>query len=86
MQGPFRHLCPSRSPLPPSASTRKPPHRSRPFKSPARPDFAKRLGKGEHIVTVNSGHNIHLEQPALVVQAIERVIAAAERSAPSINK
>ncbi|MDB5959040.1 MAG: hypothetical protein JWP59_334 [Massilia sp.] len=41
-------------------------------------DFSKRFSNGEHIVTVNSGHNIQLEQPALVVQAIKRVIAAAE--------
>lgn len=44
--------------------------------------FARGFRNGEHIVTVNSGHNIQLEEPALVVQAVQRVIAAAEALQP----
>jgi pimeloyl-ACP methyl ester carboxylesterase len=41
-------------------------------------DFARRFRDGSQVVTVNSGHSIQLEEPALVVQAIKRVIAAAD--------
>jgi hypothetical protein len=41
-------------------------------------DLANRLStRGEHIVTRDSGHQIGLTQPDLVVDAIRSVIAAA---------
>ncbi|RFP11628.1 alpha/beta fold hydrolase [Duganella sp. BJB488] len=35
------------------------------------------FSSGSHVVTANSGHNIHLEEPALVTGAIQQVIAGA---------
>ncbi|RFP14565.1 MULTISPECIES: alpha/beta fold hydrolase [unclassified Duganella] len=35
------------------------------------------FSSGSHVVTANSGHNIHLEEPALVAGAIQQVIAGA---------
>ncbi|QOY94870.1 alpha/beta hydrolase [Massilia sp. UMI-21] len=40
--------------------------------------FFRTFSNGSHIVTAESGHNIHQEQPQLVVAAVEGVIAAAE--------
>jgi len=40
--------------------------------------FFRAFSNGSHIVTAESGHNIHQEQPQLVVSAVEGVIAAAE--------
>lgn len=40
--------------------------------------FFRGFSNGSHIVTTESGHNIHQEQPQLVVAAIQGVIAAAE--------
>ncbi|MCC2974751.1 alpha/beta fold hydrolase [Massilia sp. IC2-476] len=40
--------------------------------------FFRNFSNGSHIVTAESGHNIHQEQPQLVVAAVEGVIAAAE--------
>lgn len=40
--------------------------------------FFRGFSNGSHIVTAESGHNIHQEQPQLVVAAVEGVIAAAE--------
>ncbi|UVW29060.1 alpha/beta fold hydrolase [Massilia sp. H6] len=40
--------------------------------------FFRNFSNGSHIVTAESGHNIHQEQPQLVVSAVEGVIAAAE--------
>lgn len=40
--------------------------------------FFRSFSNGSHIVTAESGHNIHQEQPQLVVNAVEGVIAAAE--------
>ncbi|NNG24030.1 alpha/beta fold hydrolase [Telluria aromaticivorans] len=40
--------------------------------------FFRSFSNGSHIVTAESGHNIHQEQPQLVVSAVEGVIAAAE--------
>lgn len=40
--------------------------------------FFEQFRSGSHVVTPDSGHNIHLEQPQLVVAAVEQVIAAAE--------
>lgn len=39
------------------------------------------FSSGSHIVTASSGHNIHMEEPALVSGAIEQVIASASRLA-----
>lgn len=46
--------------------------------------FFRSFKRGSHVVTPDSGHNIHQEQPALVVAAIAEVIAAADtaRGAP----
>ncbi|WP_332853731.1 alpha/beta fold hydrolase [Duganella sp. S19_KUP01_CR8] len=35
------------------------------------------FSSGSHVVTANSGHNIHLEEPALVAGAIQQVMAGA---------
>lgn len=40
--------------------------------------FFRTFGNGSHVVTSESGHNIHQEQPQLVVAAVQGVIAAAE--------
>ncbi len=40
--------------------------------------FFRSFSNGSHIVTAESGHNIHQEQPQLVVAAVEGVIASAE--------
>ncbi|MYM21962.1 alpha/beta fold hydrolase [Duganella sp. FT135W] len=37
----------------------------------------RQFSSGSHIVTANSGHNIHLEEPALVIGAIQQVMASA---------
>jgi pimeloyl-ACP methyl ester carboxylesterase len=39
--------------------------------------FFRQFSTGVHTVTANAGHNIHLEQPQLVIAAIEQVIALA---------
>lgn len=40
--------------------------------------FFGEFNSGSHVVTPDSGHNIHLEQPQLVVAAVQQVIAAAD--------
>jgi pimeloyl-ACP methyl ester carboxylesterase len=40
--------------------------------------FFRGFRRGSHVVTPDSGHNIHQEQPQLVVAAIAQVIAAAD--------
>ena len=46
--------------------------------------FAQQFRSGSQVVTINSGHSIQLEEPALVVQAINKVIAEADsRTAPA---
>jgi pimeloyl-ACP methyl ester carboxylesterase len=40
--------------------------------------FFRNFSNGSHVVTAESGHNIHQEQPQLVINAVEGVIAAAE--------
>lgn len=40
--------------------------------------FFRKFSNGSHIVTAESGHNIHQEQPQLVVAAVEGVILAAD--------
>lgn len=44
-------------------------------------DFFQQFSNGRHVVTSNSGHNIHLDEPALVIGAVEQVIAAASDAA-----
>ncbi|MBZ2208756.1 alpha/beta hydrolase [Massilia sp. R798] len=39
--------------------------------------FFRQFSTGTHTVTANAGHNIHMEQPQLVIAAIEQVIAMA---------
>lgn len=39
--------------------------------------FFRSFANGSHTVTAHSGHNIHLEQPKLVIGAIEQVLASA---------
>lgn len=43
--------------------------------------FFREFRTGSHVVTPDSGHNIHLEQPELVIAAVQQVIAAAEARA-----
>jgi pimeloyl-ACP methyl ester carboxylesterase len=46
-------------------------------------DFAKGFRDGTHIVTERSGHNIQLDEPELVIAAVQQVIAkAGARSNP----
>ena len=40
-------------------------------------EFAKRFRDGTHVVVERSGHNIQLEEPALVIDAVQQVIAKA---------
>ena len=42
----------------------------------AQEDLAKLVPKAKHITNTNSGHEIHKEQPQLVIDAIREVIAA----------
>lgn len=41
----------------------------------------RQFSSGSHILTATSGHNIHMEEPALVSGAIEQVIASATKLA-----
>ncbi|PWF49097.1 alpha/beta fold hydrolase [Massilia glaciei] len=43
--------------------------------------FFSQFSNGAHVVTANSGHNIHLQQPELVIGAIGQVIDAAAQAA-----
>lgn len=40
--------------------------------------FFRSFQRGSHVVTSDSGHNIHQDQPQLVIDAVAHVIAAAE--------
>jgi len=44
-------------------------------------DFVRGFSDGTQVVTAKSGHNIQLEEPELVIAAVNRVIAAADRQA-----
>lgn len=44
-------------------------------------DFLRQFRDGTQVVTAKSGHNIHLEEPELVLAAVNKVIAAAEQRA-----
>lgn len=41
-------------------------------------DFARQFSAGSQVVTAKSGHNIQLEEPELVIEAVRKVIAAAD--------
>jgi pimeloyl-ACP methyl ester carboxylesterase len=40
-------------------------------------DFAKQFRDGTHVVTERSGHNIQLDEPELVISAVQQVMAKA---------
>lgn len=42
-------------------------------------DFAKSFREGRHVITERSGHNIQLEEPQLVIDAVQQVIALASK-------
>ena len=44
-------------------------------------DFLRRFSDGSQVLTMKSGHNIQQEEPELVIAAVNRVIAAADRRA-----
>jgi pimeloyl-ACP methyl ester carboxylesterase len=44
-------------------------------------DFLRRFSDGSQVLTMKSGHNIQLEEPELVVAAVNKVIAAAQAQA-----
>ena len=48
--------------------------------------FLRGFRNGVHVVTPHSGHNIHQEQPQLVIDAVEQVIAAAETTRAAREK
>jgi pimeloyl-ACP methyl ester carboxylesterase len=41
-------------------------------------DFLRQFSDGSQVLTLKSGHNIQLEEPELVIAAVNRVIAAAD--------
>jgi pimeloyl-ACP methyl ester carboxylesterase len=41
--------------------------------------FLRQFSEGSHVMTSKSGHNIQLEEPELVIEAINKVIAAADK-------
>ncbi len=44
-------------------------------------DFLRQFSEAYQVLTMNSGHNIQLEEPALVIDAVRKVMAAADRRA-----
>ncbi|MCP2045287.1 alpha/beta fold hydrolase [Pontibacter sp. HSC-36F09] len=42
-------------------------------------DFFSQFTSGAHVITANSGHNIHREEPELVINAIRQVVQAATK-------
>lgn len=42
-------------------------------------EFFSQFTSGAHVITVNSGHNIHREEPELVINAINQVVQAAAK-------
>lgn len=42
-------------------------------------DFLRQFSDGSQVTTDKSGHNIQMEQPALVIAAVEKVIGAADK-------
>ncbi|MFC5551408.1 alpha/beta fold hydrolase [Massilia aerilata] len=41
-------------------------------------DFLRQFSEGSQVLTMRSGHNIQLEEPELVIEAVRKVIAAAD--------
>jgi pimeloyl-ACP methyl ester carboxylesterase len=41
-------------------------------------DFLRQFSDGSQVLTLKSGHHIQLEEPELVIAAVNRVIAAAD--------
>ena len=52
---------------------------------PAQEDLAKLVPNAEHVTNTNSGHDIHIEQPQLVIDAIRRVVDAAKDDAEKVG-
>jgi len=52
---------------------------------PAQEDLAKLVPNAEHITETNSGHDIHNEQPQLVIDAIRQVVDAARNDAETVG-
>ena len=44
-------------------------------------DFVRQFSAGSQVVTAKSGHNIQLEEPELVIEAVNRVMAIADAKA-----
>jgi pimeloyl-ACP methyl ester carboxylesterase len=51
---------------------------------PAQEDLAKLVPNAKHITNTNSGHDIHNEQPQLVIDAIRQVVEAARNGSSSV--
>jgi pimeloyl-ACP methyl ester carboxylesterase len=51
---------------------------------PAQEDLANLVPNAEHITETNSGHDIHNEQPQLVIDAIRQVVDAAREGAENV--
>jgi pimeloyl-ACP methyl ester carboxylesterase len=51
---------------------------------PAQEDLANLVPNAEHITETNSGHDIHNEQPQLVIDAIRQVVDAAREGAGNV--
>jgi pimeloyl-ACP methyl ester carboxylesterase len=44
-------------------------------------DFLRQFSEGSQVLTLRSGHNIQQEEPELVIEAVRKVMAAADRRA-----
>ena len=51
----------------------------------AQEDLAKLVPNAQHVTETDSGHDIHIEQPQLVIDAIRRVVDAAEDNAETVG-
>ena len=51
----------------------------------AQEDLANLVPGAEHVTETDSGHDIHIEQPQLVIDAIRRVVDAAEDNAETVG-
>ena len=51
----------------------------------AQEDLAKLVPGAEHITKTNSGHDIHNEQPQLVIDAIRQVVDANREGAETVS-
>lgn len=49
-------------------------------------DFVRQFSDGAQVVTARSGHNIQLEEPELVIAAVNKVIAAADAKAAQASR